>query len=50
MRLASEEFNNNSLKLDAFEGPPGLYVASQNGANAMSLKVLSGMYRDSILI
>ena len=44
MRLASEEFNNNSLKLDAIEeGPPGLYVASQNGANAMSLKVLNGM-------
>ena len=44
MRLASEIFNNNSLKVDAIEeGPPGLYVASRNGANAMPSKVLDSM-------
>ena len=44
MRLASEVFVNNSLKVDAIEeGPPGLYVASPNGANAMSSKVLDSM-------
>ena len=32
MRLASNIFNNNSLKVDAIEeGPPGLYVASPRG-------------------
>ena len=44
MRPVSEKFNNDSLMVDAIEeGPPGLYVTSPNGANAISSKVVDGL-------